>query len=73
MSKFRTLALAAAVLLPASLLLPSAAVHAEDKVTIGVSLPQDDNPFYIGMLKGIRARATELGWTSQRSPPTKTS
>src|ERR1700719_1533683 len=62
MSKFRTLALAAAVLLPASLLLPSAAVRAEDKVTIGVSLPQDDNPFYIGMLKGIRARATELGW-----------
>jgi len=62
MSKFRTLALAAAVLLPASLLLPSGAVHAEDKVTIGVSLPQDDNPFYIGMLKGIRASATELGW-----------
>lgn len=58
----RTLALAAAVLLPASSLLPSAAARAEDKVTIGVSLPQDDNPFYIGMLKGIRARATELGW-----------
>src|SRR5271156_1977732 len=31
-------------------------------VTIGVSLPQDDNPFYTGMLKGIRARAAELGW-----------
>src|SRR2546426_4688851 len=31
-------------------------------VTIGVSLPQDDNPFYIAMLKGIRARAQELGW-----------
>src|SRR5438034_8754736 len=30
-------------------------------VTIGVSLPQDDNPFYIAMLKGIRARAQELG------------
>ena len=33
-----------------------------DKVTIGVSLAQDDNPFYIAMLKGIRARAQELGW-----------
>jgi len=31
-------------------------------VMIGVSLPQDDNPFYIAMLKGIRARAQELGW-----------
>ncbi len=31
-------------------------------VTIGVSLPQDDNPFYIAMLRGIRARAQELGW-----------
>ncbi len=62
MLKFRALALAAATLLPASLLLSSAAVRAEDKITIGVSLPQDDNPFYIGMLKGIRARAAELGW-----------
>jgi ABC-type sugar transport system substrate-binding protein len=35
---------------------------AEDKITIGVSLAQDDNPFYIVMLKGIRARADELGW-----------
>ena len=59
MLKFRTLALIGAMLLPASLLLPSAAVRAEDKITIGVSLPQDDNPFYIGMLKGIRARAAE--------------
>jgi ABC-type sugar transport system substrate-binding protein len=32
------------------------------QTTIGVSLPQDDNPFYIAMLKGIRARAGELGW-----------
>ena len=62
MLKFHTLALAAAVLLPASLLLASAPVRAEDKITIGVSLPQDDNPFYIGMLKGIRARAGELGF-----------
>lgn len=35
---------------------------AQAPVTIGVSLPQDDNPFYIAMLKGIRARAQELGW-----------
>src|SRR3984957_10110520 len=62
MLKFRTLALVGAMLLPASLLLASAPVRAEDKITIGVSLPQDDNPFYIGMLKGIRARAAELGW-----------
>ena len=32
------------------------------KITIGVSLAQDDNPFYIAMLRGIRARAQELGW-----------
>jgi ribose transport system substrate-binding protein len=31
-------------------------------VTIGVSLPQDDNTFYILMLKAIRERAKELGW-----------
>jgi len=36
--------------------------HAQDKITIGVSLAQDDNPFYIAMLKGIRERAAELGW-----------
>ncbi|MDR3421258.1 MAG: ABC transporter substrate-binding protein [Xanthobacteraceae bacterium] len=35
---------------------------AQEKITIGVSLAQDDNPFYIVMLKGIRARAEELGW-----------
>jgi ribose transport system substrate-binding protein len=51
-----TLFLAALVLaLPA---LPASA----QKTTIGVSLPQDDNPFYIAMLRGIRARAAELGW-----------
>jgi ribose transport system substrate-binding protein len=32
------------------------------KVTIGVALAQDDNPLYILMLRGIRARAQELGW-----------
>ena len=62
MLKFRLSTLAAVVLLPASLLLASAPARAEDKITIGVSLPQDDNPFYIGMLKGIRARAGELGF-----------
>ena len=51
-----TLLLAAAV--PAAAQAPSPA----DKITIGVSLAQDDNPFYIAMLKGIRARAQELGW-----------
>ena len=51
-----TLLLAAAV--PATAQAPSPA----DKITIGVSLAQDDNPFYIAMLKGIRARAQELGW-----------
>jgi ribose transport system substrate-binding protein len=41
-------------------LVPSA--PAQQKTTIGVSLAQDDNPFYIAMLRGIRARAQELGW-----------
>jgi len=35
---------------------------AQSGITIGVSLPQDDNPFYIAMLKGIRAAAQERGW-----------
>jgi len=39
-----------------------APVAAQQKPTIGVSLPQDDNPFYIAMLKGIRARADQLGY-----------
>ena len=34
----------------------------QQKTTIGVSLAQDDNPFYIAMLKGIRERAQELSW-----------
>jgi len=54
------------VLLAATLLVPSALVPApalaQQKITIGVSLAQDDNPFYIAMLRGIRARAQELGW-----------
>ncbi|HSR77044.1 MAG TPA: substrate-binding domain-containing protein, partial [Xanthobacteraceae bacterium] len=51
-----TLLLAAAA--PAAAQAPAPA----GKITIGVSLAQDDNPFYIAMLKGIRARAQELGW-----------
>jgi ribose transport system substrate-binding protein len=58
----RTLRLAAlAALLPLSLALQLPAA-AQQKVTVGVSLAQDDNPFYIAMLRGIRARAQELGW-----------
>ncbi len=61
MFRLRMTALAAALLLPVSLAsLPSAT--AQQKTTIGVSLAQDDNPFYIAMLRGIRARAQELGW-----------
>jgi ribose transport system substrate-binding protein len=60
MLKFRIAALAAAFVLPALALLPPAS--AQPKTTIGVSLAQDDNPFYIAMLRGIRARAQELGW-----------
>src|SRR5580692_13089649 len=47
------IALAALALGPAS---------AQEKTTIGVALAQDDNPFYIVMLKGMRARAAELGF-----------
>ena len=60
MLSFRHLALAATLLLPAALAPAPAA--AQQKLTIGVSLAQDDNPFYIAMLRGIRARALELGW-----------
>ncbi len=61
MVNLRPAALAVAVLAAAFGLgvLPS---QAQQKITIGVSLAQDDNPFYIVMLKGIRARAGELGW-----------
>jgi ABC-type sugar transport system substrate-binding protein len=60
MLKLRHAALAAALLLPAAL--AAAPASAQQKITIGVSLAQDDNPFYIAMLRGIRARAQELGW-----------
>src|SRR5712692_7322788 len=61
MFQIRLAALAAALVLPASLALAPPA-NAQQKITIGVSLAQDDNPFYIAMLRGIRARAQELGW-----------
>src|SRR6516225_6466515 len=60
MTKLRVAALAALLALAAALALVPAI--AQQKITIGVSLAQDDNPFYIAMLRGIRARAQELGW-----------
>jgi ribose transport system substrate-binding protein len=54
-------AAALALVLPASLV-PATPAQAQQKTVIGVSLAQDDNPFYIAMLRGIRARAQELGW-----------
>ncbi|MFO1361939.1 MAG: substrate-binding domain-containing protein [Burkholderiales bacterium] len=41
---------------------PASPVLAQQKTTIGVSLPQDDNPFYIAMKRAIGERAKELGW-----------
>jgi len=58
----RLVVLAAALALPASVALLPTFAPAQQKITIGVSLAQDDNPFYIGMLRGIRARAQELGF-----------
>jgi ribose transport system substrate-binding protein len=57
-ARFAMLATLLATAVPAAAQAPAPA----DKITIGVSLAQDDNPFYIAMLKGIRARAQELGW-----------
>src|SRR5262245_8560650 len=50
------------VLLLAMALSVATSVAAQSGITIGVSLPQDDNPFYIAMLRGIRAAAQERGW-----------
>src|SRR5580692_10316096 len=52
----------AAAVLATALGLGATPSPAQQKITIGVSLAQDDNPFYIVMLKGIRDRAQELGW-----------
>jgi len=63
MLKLRPLMLAAAALCAFAPVAPAMAQEKPtDKITIGVSLAQDDNPFYINMLRGIRARAQELGW-----------
>ncbi len=59
----RHAALAAALAALAELALsPPPALAQGGKVAIGVALAQDDNPLYILMLRGIRARAQELGW-----------
>ena len=60
MTKLRLAGLVALLAVAASFALAPAI--AEQKIAIGVSLAQDDNPFYIAMLRGIRARAQELGW-----------
>ena len=57
----RRVAVVAVALLAAVTLAPVPVV-AQGKTTIGVALAQDDNPLYILMLRGIRARAQELGW-----------
>lgn len=55
--------LAAAMMGAGALTVPATpALTQGQKTTIGVAFPQDDNPFYIAMLRGIRARAQELGW-----------
>src|SRR5689334_15747965 len=54
-------AVAVLAILTAAALSPPPA-RAQDKVTVGVALAQDDNPLYILMLRGIRARAKELNW-----------
>ena len=61
MFKPRMIALAAALMVLPTLALMAPATG-QQKITIGVSLAQDENPFYIAMLRGIRARAEELGW-----------
>lgn len=63
MTKLRFAILAATALGMAALAMPSMPVMAQgQKITVGVAFPQDDNPFYIAMLRGVRARAQELGW-----------
>ena len=52
----------AMLLAAAAALLAGAPAVAQQKITVGVSLAQDDNPFYIAMKRGIDGRAKELGW-----------
>src|SRR5215831_3136038 len=57
----RRAAVAVLAILIAAVLSPARGL-AQGKVAVGVALAQDDNPLYILMLRGIRARAQELGW-----------
>ncbi|MGE5146369.1 MAG: ABC transporter substrate-binding protein [Candidatus Eiseniibacteriota bacterium] len=50
-------------LIGAALALALATTARAESITIGASMAADDNPFYIAMLKGIEARAKELGWS----------
>ncbi len=54
--------IAALILILAAALGTDPALAQTKPVTIGVSLPQDDNTFYILMLRAIRERAKELNW-----------
>src|SRR5215470_15044171 len=58
----RRAAFAALTILAAVASLPGVALAQGTKTIVGVALAQDDNPLYILMLRGIRARAQELGW-----------
>jgi ribose transport system substrate-binding protein len=58
----RRAAAAVLAILASATLLPAFAFAQGAKTVIGVALAQDDNPLYILMLRGIRARAQELGW-----------
>jgi ABC-type sugar transport system substrate-binding protein len=58
----RRAAVAVLSIFAAVALMPAPALAQAGKTVIGVALAQDDNPLYILMLRGIRARAQELGW-----------
>jgi len=62
MSRTRRGVLVGLALLAAPTMFVPPMLAQSEKITIGVALAQDDNPLYILMLKGIRARAQELGW-----------
>src|SRR5262249_32525657 len=58
----RRAAVAVVSILAAAVFSPAPAFAQAGKTVIGVALAQDDNPLYILMLRGIRARAQDLGW-----------
>src|SRR5262249_60649391 len=58
----RRAAVAVVSILAAAVFSPAPVDAQAGKTVIGVALAQDDNPLYILMLRGIRARAQELGW-----------